>query len=100
MATIKDFDAWLEEANPDDFEEIYALYCTVKDEESSAWYQCSRSKDKQRFFIKGSNTEDTLMLLSDKAKASFLSLIVSRYCDRDNDMEMWYDFKRSMAKDD
>lgn len=100
MATITDFEAWLDEADPDDFEEIYGLYCTVKDEEPSAWYQCSRSKDKQRLFVKGSHTEDTLMLASDKAKNAFLSLLVSRYCDSDGDMEMWYGFKRAMAKDD
>ena len=41
MATITDFEAWLNEADPDSHEEIYALYRAVSDIDQNAMYECS-----------------------------------------------------------
>ena len=100
MATITDFEAWLEQADPDDHEEVYALYRAIEDGDSFGIYECKASPDGKKWFLKGGHTEDTLMLASDKAKNAFRSLIEKKYGDGELDMEAWYHYKRNMAKDD
>ena len=99
MATITDFAAWLEQANPDDHEEVYALYRAVADEEEMGLYECSRNARGQ-LFVKANHTDDTLMIASASAKALFLQKMEEQYCDDPSDMESWYGYKRAMAKDD
>ena len=50
--------------------------------------------------IKANHIDDTLMLASEKAREAFLSLIHSRYCDPELDIESWYQYSRNMAKVD
>lgn len=97
MATITDFDTWLEEAAPEGYEEIYALYKCVEGEEDFGAWECG--KNNNMLFIKTSHTSNTLMLASPKAKQAFLTTITSRYVGEDGmSMEGWYEFRRSMAK--
>lgn len=100
MATITDFEGWLDEADPDGFEEVYSLYMAIENGEEFGPYECKPSSDNSKWFIKASHTDDTLMLASEKARKAFLSLIHSRFCDPKLDMESWYHYKRNMAKDD
>ncbi|MDS4031853.1 MAG: hypothetical protein RKO66_17535 [Candidatus Contendobacter sp.] len=100
MGTITDFDSWLDQADPDDFEEVYALYKAVETGEEYGIYSCKVSPDRTKWFVKAGHTEDTLMLASEKAKGHFLSTIHRRYGDAELDMESWYHYKRNMAKDD
>lgn len=98
MATITDFEAWLDQADPEGHEEVYALYYCVDNEEDFALFECGENND--RLFIKAGHAEDTLMLASPAAKAAFLELITSKYVNDGMDMESWYGYRRAMAKDD
>ncbi|MDY4388687.1 hypothetical protein [Pectobacterium aroidearum] len=97
MATITDFDSWLDQADPDDYEEIYALYRTVADADEFGLYKCSVNNGK--YFVKADHAEDTLMLASEKARSAFLQAVDSRY-DIEGDIEGWYGYQRAMDKDD
>lgn len=58
-------------------------------------------QQRHAFYIKAGHTDVTLMVASSKAKSAFLKLIVDPYVsDPEKDIEMWYEFSRSMAKDD
>ena len=100
MGTITDFDAWLDQADPDDYEETYALYKAVEDGEAFGIYECKPSPDHSKWFVKAGHTDDTLMLASPQARAAFLRCIEERFGDGELDMESWYHYNRNMAKDD
>ncbi len=95
---ITDFNSWLDEASPDDFEEIYCIYRAVADNDSFGCYKCEENNGK--FFLKADHVSETLMLASEKAKNAFLEQIRKQYCDGTDDIEMWYGYSRAMAKDD
>ncbi len=98
MATITDFDSWLDEVDLEGHEEIYALYRTVSDVESMGMFECSVSDGK--YFVRADNIEDTLMLASEKARQAFLAAIESRFGIRDfGDIEGWYGYERAMSKE-
>ena len=97
MATITDFDSWLDQADPDGHEEVYALYRAVADVDEFGMYKCTMNNEK--YFVKGDHTDDTLMLASEKAHSAFLNVINSRF-EIEGDIEGWYGYKRAMAKDD
>lgn len=100
MGTITDFDGWLDQADPDDYEEIYALYRAVANGETFGRYECKPSQGHFKWFVKAGCTEDTLMLASSKAREAFLRRIEERFGDGELDMESWYHFHRNMAQDD
>lgn len=100
MATITDFDAWLDQANPEDYEEVYSLYKAVEDIDEFGMFKCKTSTDGKKIFVYGDHVEDTLMLVSDKAKRAFLKFIEERYVDNDLNIEGWYAYKRAMSKND
>ena len=97
MATITDFEEWINEADPDSNEEIYALYRAVSDINQNGMYECSMNNGK--YFVKGDHTENTLMLASEKAYSAFLQYM-NVYFNFEGDIEGWYGFNRAMAKDD
>jgi len=96
MATITDFDAWLDSVDPDDYKEVYCLYKSV--EECEEWGMYSTSENNGKLFVKGP-VGDTLMLASEKAKKTFLNILEDRYCDDGMDIESWYGFMRAMKND-
>lgn len=99
MTTTTEFDCWLDMADPDDHEEVYALHQAVSNIEESGIYSCSSNNG--RYFIKADHVEDTLMLASDKARNAFLSILESRYgAEEFGGIEGWYGYKRAIAKDD
>jgi hypothetical protein len=73
VATITDYEKWLEAADLDDVEIIYALYQAVLERETYAPWQISTRGDKS--FVKCGFVKNTLMLPSEKARKTFLSLI-------------------------
>lgn len=96
MATTTDFEEWIEAVDPDDYEEIYALYNVVKDEEGEMGFSCSR-KGEQLFITysqyKGPN--ETLLISSEKAKEYFLKWYEKKFC-KEMDIESWYGMERAM----
>ena len=60
-------------------------------------YKCTTNNGK--YFVKRDHTDDTLMLASEMAHSSFLNAISSRF-EVEGDIEWWYGYQRSMAKDD
>jgi hypothetical protein len=99
MATITDFDAWLDQADPEGHEELYGLYrCVIDGEDFGSW-KCRKHDDK--LFVSAGNIEDTLMIASEPAKSAFLGVLRDRYVpDKDFSVEGWYEFAGAMAKDD
>lgn len=98
MATITDFDEWLEEAiDGGDYSDVYSLYHTITDEVNNGGFQIS--KNNGRWFVVSGNCEDTLMISTEKARQTLLSIIEERYCE-DMDIEGYYYFHRAMEKDD
>jgi hypothetical protein len=99
MATITDFDIWLEEADPEGHEEIYALYHCVLDEEDYGIWELKKRAG--QLFIKAGHTDDVLRIASPRAKQFFLDIVKDRYVrDPGMDIEGWYGFRRAMEKDD
>lgn len=100
MTTITDFEAFLDQAEPDDHEEVYALYKAVEDCTDMTWYECVEAPN-GKWIVSSPNAEDKLLLASQQAKDAFLHLVSERYIDdQDQDIEGWYGYKRAMAKDD
>lgn len=99
---MTDFVEWLEGNEPDNFEEVYALYQAAQ--EGGNWGPYESTIDgRGRVFIKGSDGL-TLALVSPAAKESFIRLIRRRYMDGDGrdsmEPEGWYGFTVAMAKDE
>ena len=95
MGTTTDFETWVDIVDPDDFEEIYALYSAISNEENAMGYECNRKGDK--LFItynqyKGPN--ETLLLSGVKAKEYFLVWFEKKFCD-EMDIESWYGLERA-----
>ena len=100
MAAITDFQAWLECADLESYEEVYSLYRSVADCSDYGLFntQIANGKD-NGWIVTASYLDDTLHLCSEKAKDTFLSMIEKRYCG-DMTMEGWYAYKREMEKED
>lgn len=93
MPNTTDFEVWLEDNEPDGYEEIYTLYRSVEDRESNGIWVVTNAGDKT--FVTGSNS--TLQLLSEKARRAFLAAVVALKSDPEMDMESWYGYERNMA---
>ena len=100
MATITDFEAWLDQADPEGHEEVYSLYRAVVDTTQMGPFQCKPAKGGNGLIVYADHIDDTLLLASDKAKSAFLNEIEKRYVNNDMNIEGWYEFNRSMAKND
>jgi hypothetical protein len=96
MATTTKFEDWIDAVNPDDYEEIYALYNAVKNEESEMGYKCSRKGN--QLFITYSQYEgpnETLLLSGTNAKEYFLEWYEKKFC-KEMDIESWYGMERAI----
>ena len=96
MESITDFNEWLECVDPKDYEEVCCLYRAVRDGGDRGMY--SARKKGSKIFVKGPGCDVTLLIASDKVKDYFLSILESKYCDKDMKMEDWYQYKRSMME--
>lgn len=93
MPSTTDFEVWLEENEPDGYEEIYALYRSVEEREANGNWDVTTNGEKT--FVTGSTS--TLQLLSEKARLAFLKQVELLKTDPEMDMDSWYGFERSMA---
>ena len=100
MTTVTDFEAWLDQADPEGHEEVYSLYRAVEDATQISFFECKPAKGGNGLIVYKDNINDKLLLASDKAKSAFLKEIEKRYVDNDMNIEGWYEFNRSMAKND
>lgn len=100
MSTITDFSGWLDQADLDDHEEIYALYKAVEGAEEVGLYKCTAAADRTKWFVTADHIDDTLMLASVDARSTFLKKIESDYTDGEMDIESWYGYMCAMSKDD
>ncbi|HAS8529119.1 hypothetical protein ABMY37_21360 [Vibrio vulnificus] len=99
MATITEFDAWLDMADLEGHEEVYALHQAVSGREDVGMFQCQENNGK--FFVTANHVDDTLMLASEDAYRYFLTVIEKRFgISEFGDIEGWYGYSRAMAKDD
>ena len=103
MASMTDFEEWIGAGNePDDHEEIYALWRAAQGDETGI-YDVKSETDGQgnlrKIFI-GGPSGDTLALLSPKAITAFRKVIRRYKQDDDLDWEGSYEYRRAMAKDD
>ncbi len=93
-----DFESWLDAADPDGTEEVYALYDGVLNEEGDGLYSVTRRGD--QVIVGVGHVDDKLVLASPKAKSAFLRCVRDRYMnstnDEDWDAESWYGFQRNM----
>lgn len=94
-----DFDSWLDLAQPNNPEEVSALYEAVDTVSDYGLFKCSVNNEK--YFVTASHVDETLMLASMKARIAFLKFITDKYVtDGFGDVHSWSMFHRAMAKDD
>lgn len=97
MATITDFDEWLEEAvDGDDYNDVYNLYQTISEEVNYGGFEISINNG--RWFLKSGNCDDTLMISTENARDTLLNIIEDRYCE-DMGIEGYYAFHHGMEND-
>ncbi|KHN49234.1 hypothetical protein [Pectobacterium fontis] len=89
-----DYEEWLSLAEPDETEEIYGLYEAVSLEETNGIWNVIRNGKK--LVISVGHVKQSLIIASDTAKLSFLSILKEKYMDDANDVESWYGFQRNM----
>lgn len=87
---------WLEALDLDYYEDIYALYSTVRDKENIGAFTFEETNTIE---IGCSYIDEKLELGNDIERKQFLDLIEQEYMD-EMDPEGWYGFKRAMEKDD
>ena len=97
MSTTTNFDEWIAQIDLDDYEEIDSLYRSVNEVTSYGLFSTQRTKN-EGYIVKSKWGENSLLLASEKARASFLRKIENEYCDGNE--EGWYAFKKAMEKDD
>ena len=101
MNITTDFQKWLNAAEPEGHQEVYSLYRAVEDCSSFGIYDVKPAKGSGgRWIVSTSHLDEGLLLASDEAREAFLLHVTRTYCDRDLDMESWYSYKHSIAKDD
>lgn len=99
MATITDFKTWLDCNDLSDFNDVYSLYHSVQDVEKWAGFSTERGKKEGVYIVKSVECDDNLLLASENARSTFLSVIESRYCEG-MDIETYYIYHHGIAKDD
>ena len=100
MITISDFADWLDQVELEDYDEIDSLYRTVDSLSNYGIFLIAAAKGVDNGWILTAEFCDAaLHIQSEKARKTFLSLIETRYCEGMSE-EAWYDFHRSMQKND
>ncbi len=98
METITDFQAWLDEIDLDNYDDIDSLYRSVNENDKYGMFETKVAPNGQ-YIVSSTIADDKLRLASDKAKDCFLHLIEKVYCNGEPE-DIWYSFKRAMEKDD
>lgn len=99
MATT-DFEAWLFcNVIPSDYTDVYDCYIAIQDKKSNGRFEVKNNHDQGKLFITPRGINDTLMIASEKARQTILSMIERDYCDG-MDIEGYYAMYQAMEKDD
>jgi len=99
MATVTDFDTWLEEnVDGTDYNDVYSIYQAVNDVTDMGGFEVKKNPQ-GRIFVSNGFSDETLMIASDAAKETFLKMIEDKYCE-DMGIEGYYAFHHAMEKDD
>ncbi len=96
MSTSTDFEVFLNEI--EDLEDAYCLDQTIRTGSNYGSYHYDENDEK--VFITSDCWEDTLMLANEKSKEYFLHLLEERCSEEGMALEVYYEMKRQMAKDD
>ena len=101
MATTTDFLAWLSCIDLSDYNDVWSLYHTVSDLSDYSSFEIDVKEETKgtKYFLKSVECDDTLMLASEKARQTFLSIIETEYCEG-MDIEGYYAYHHAMEKDD
>lgn len=97
--SITDFEAWTFALDLDGFEEIDALYRSVKEVDDYGMYRTVKGKKDGTFVVTASFMDDSLFLASEKARDAYLRYIEEKYCGGEPE-EIWYAVEHANAKDD
>lgn len=97
MATVTDFDGWLDDVDGD-HEEVMALYDAVQDVSDMGLYKCVEGSRSDTWVVSSNHHHEDLFLASLAAKETFLKLIRERLCGGE-DVESWYGLQRNMSND-
>lgn len=97
MATITDFDAWLDDVDGD-HEEVMALYDSVQNVSDMGLYKCVEGNRVDTWVVSSNHHPEALFLASAVARDTFLKLIRERLCGGE-DVDSWYGFQRNMSND-
>lgn len=96
MSTFNDFEVVL--SNIEDLEDAFCLDQTIR---TGTDYGCYYySSDGERIFITSDCFEGTFMLPSEKAKNYFLDVLEKRWSEEGIPLEIYYEMRRQMEKDD
>ncbi|PJG60961.1 hypothetical protein CV016_20150 [Yersinia kristensenii] len=99
MASITDFEAWLDNVD-DETEEVMALYRAVSDVEDMGLYKCEPGNRQDTWIVSSNHHAEDLFLASSTAKSAFLHAIHERFVgDDEMDMESWYGYRLAMEND-
>ena len=95
MATITDFESWLDQIRPKSSVDVYSLYRAIIDQENLGRFHCL--KNDAQLFLRTDKANDVLMLASDKAVKEFLSTLRERF-NIEGDIRGWYITRRAMER--
>ena len=99
MASITDFNTWLEGNDLSDYNDVYSLYNSVANVEEWAGYKTIKGRTEGQYVVSSIECGEDLFLASEKARESFLKTIEEQYCEG-MDIEGFYGFHHAMEKDD
>jgi hypothetical protein len=97
MGTITDYEDWLKQADPADYEEVYALYMAVENADAYGIFNCTPSANNSQWLVKSGLLDTMLLLVSAQARDEFLSFIHEHYGDPELDMHDWYHLMSSLS---
>lgn len=96
MSTTTNFEEWLEDNDPDGYEDVFAVYKAAHDR--CDWGHWTVTTKGVKTFIKG--PAGTLSLLSEKARIAFMATVARSVGESVATMEGWYYFQYAMTKPD
>lgn len=99
MATITNFDEWLDEACAGSPEDVYALHEAVSGETNFAQYRCEPTANDQ-WIVSCRGAENRLRLATATAREAFLRCLGGRYVEGGMHVGTWYAMHHALAKDD
>ena len=95
MATITDFESWLDRIRPKSTADVYSLYRAIIDQENLGRFHCL--KNDAQLFLRTDKTDEVLMLASDEAVKESLSTLRRRFS-IEGDIRGWYITRRAMER--